>query len=624
TGGETYMIRLSGYDGEAGDFVLDLECSGGPPSDRCVDASPIGLGVHTGSTSQRGSDGAASCGASASSPDAWFSYTATQDCLILASTCGVGTGFDSVLSVHSGCPGDPASQITCNDDSCGLQSTVIFSATAGETYRIRVSGFSGSAGDFVLDLSCREVPMGEGADIVVSGVDAVSQVGRLGSTVALSMRSTVCNIGNVPLDWFGAPNPRHPFLVFNVYRLMDDRFEQIGQSWIKHGFAASQGDICGIGCIPSPGGTRLGVGCADIYGVGTNASQGVMSPRSEVNPFDGAYVFSGSHLDRHPGGNHSPIDHRLQVNDVDFDPAQNPDARYIAEIYVLSHDDVDRTNSTGWREFTVTGQPGGTWSFRDSANGTQSGLPVEEWEGATLTVIPEEVDGDGRCYVAAKATDNGDGTWHYEYAVFNLDMNRAVASFSVPLPPAATLSGVGFHAARSHGEGLSNAPWDVTQSTTRITWSTQSFAENPRANAIRWGTLFNFRFDADAEPGETSITLSTFSGPVEEHQATTVGPRREPSPFKRGDSDGDGAVDMTDAIVTLNSLFTGGPTPSCLDAVDSNDSGDIDLSDGVFTLLWLFTGGAAPLDPGPAACGLDPTPESPRLDDCLYDEASCT
>ncbi|MCZ6796150.1 MAG: hypothetical protein O7J95_21275, partial [Planctomycetota bacterium] len=102
TGGETYMIRLSGYDGEAGDFVLDLECSGGPPSDLCVDASPIGLGVHTGSTSQMGSDGAASCGASASSPDAWFSYTPTQDCLILASTCGVGTGFDSVLSVHSG------------------------------------------------------------------------------------------------------------------------------------------------------------------------------------------------------------------------------------------------------------------------------------------------------------------------------------------------------------------------------------------------------------------------------------------------------------------------------------------------------------------------------------------
>jgi hypothetical protein len=80
----------------------------------------------------------------------------------------------------------------------------------------------------------------------------------------------------------------------------------------------------------------------------------------------------------------------------------------------------------------------------------------------------------------------------------------------------------------------------------------------------------------------------------------------EPAPlFKRGDSNGDGEVNISDAVHTFAWLFLGGAAPPCLDAADSNDTGDINLTDGVFTLNFLFRGGRAPPPPGPFSCGPD-------------------
>jgi hypothetical protein len=40
-----------------------------------------------------------------------------------------------------------------------------------------------------------------------------------------------------------------------------------------------------------------------------------------------------------------------------------------------------------------------------------------------------------------------------------------------------------------------------------VTWSTETFAQNPNANAIRWGTLYDFRFDSTSAPAAANATV---------------------------------------------------------------------------------------------------------------------
>lgn len=76
--------------------------------------------------------------------------------------------------------------------------------------------------------------------------------------------------------------------------------------------------------------------------------------------------------------------------------------------------------------------------------------------------------------------------------------------------------------------------------------------------------------------------------------------------FWRGDTDGNAAFNITDAIYTLNYLAFGGPAPGCMDAADVDDSGDVGLTDAVYALNHLFLGGK-PLAVPYLDCGLDPT-----------------
>lgn len=58
--------------------------------------------------------------------------------------------------------------------------------------------------------------------------------------------------------------------------------------------------------------------------------------------------------------------------------------------------------------------------------------------------------------------------------------------------------------------------------------------------------------------------------------------------FRRGDANGDEALNISDPIFILQWLFSGGATPQCLDAADANDDGRIDLTDSIYILNFLF------------------------------------
>jgi hypothetical protein len=98
------------------------------------------------------------------------------------------------------------------------------------------------------------------------------------------------------------------------------------------------------------------------------------------------------------------------------------------------------------------------------------------------------------------------------------------------------------------------------------------------------------------------------------HEARCEARWQDRSFFRRGDADGNAAVQLTDAVSTLNRLFRDGAAPACNDAADTNDDGKIDLTDPINTLNWLFLEGAEPRPPGPNVCGPDPTPD--LLGDC--------
>ena len=79
-------------------------------------------------------------------------------------------------------------------------------------------------------------------------------------------------------------------------------------------------------------------------------------------------------------------------------------------------------------------------------------------------------------------------------------------------------------------------------------------------------------------------------------------------PYLRGDSNGDGQVNLADAISILGELFSGGTPGPCEAAGDVNDDGTKNVADPISLLGFLFSGEAAPTAPFPL-CGLDPTPD---------------
>jgi hypothetical protein len=90
-----------------------------------------------------------------------------------------------------------------------------------------------------------------------------------------------------------------------------------------------------------------------------------------------------------------------------------------------------------------------------------------------------------------------------------------------------------------------------------------------------------------------------------------------PAAFIRGDPTGDGKVDLSDAVLVLSYLYTGGAEPGCLASADANGSDAVDLADAVFLLGFLFQAGAPPPSPYPV-CGGDPGAGSL---DCASDPA---
>src|SRR4051812_47578311 len=80
-----------------------------------------------------------------------------------------------------------------------------------------------------------------GPDVIVGDIQDIENESVSGSLDAISLGTTSCNIGTVWLNWM-AGTYKHPAIGGTLYRYSNvagsGRFEQIGMSWLKHGFYA--------------------------------------------------------------------------------------------------------------------------------------------------------------------------------------------------------------------------------------------------------------------------------------------------------------------------------------------------------------------------------------------------
>jgi hypothetical protein len=372
-----------------------------------------------------------------------------------------------------------------------------------------------------------------GPDVIVGDLPQMAQSGHdaVNHLVGLGVATTSCNNGTEPLHWFALPQTDHPVIPQNLYRMTGDRFEQIGQSWLKHAFLALEANACNFGCNTSgcTTGSNLCSGCSDPYSASLNADQNSIGSRAWVNPFTGSFP---SNANDHSGHSHTATSHRVTVASSDLDPAQNAGATYFAEAqYVTPHEyawcqshpgECNMYNNVSYRQFTVSGS-GDNYTFLGSGSTTQMQPAIMSWAatGATVTQYQPFPGSDGIFFVGCKVTGPDNGVWHYEYAIYNENLDHSIQSFSVPVTFMTNISNLGFHGPPQepgwandgtfNNQGYSSMPWAVTQASTSITWNSETFAQNQNANAIRFGTLYNFRFDADRFPTLWYATIGFFN-----------------------------------------------------------------------------------------------------------------
>ncbi len=368
-----------------------------------------------------------------------------------------------------------------------------------------------------------------GPDVIVSTIGSeFGEYGAIGDIGAYAVTTVSCNVGDQEAIWIDAgtqPN-RHPVIGTQLYRLKtvngSKRFEQVGMSWLKHGFCAADAPSCvsinpnGIAApnyVANGSCDWLGLFATDTYSDGLNASQPGCGPRSEIQPWTGAYPFPyqlGS------GASGNAIYKRMQVNRNDLDPAQNAGASYWCEVVYICTDEpeANRYNNYSVRAANVGALAGGQHNMSFAGATIPLKSAVQHWATVEpgVTVRSVDVPGDGRLLLGYKATQLPSGQYHYEYALFNMNSDRGAQAFSVPLPAGAALSNVGFKDVDYHsGEPYSGTDWASTVTPgSNISWSTQTHAQNANANALRWSTTYNYRFDTLAAPVQGTITVTLF------------------------------------------------------------------------------------------------------------------
>jgi hypothetical protein len=379
----------------------------------------------------------------------------------------------------------------------------------------------GSALIIVLTVASLAAAQNIGPDIIVGDLPDLDNYAPAGGYHAYSVGTTSCNTGTQNANWIASTND-HPVIGQQLYRIRDGVFQQVGNSWLKHGFLALTESLCGP--CNGQGGSVLGVGCSDPYDAFLNGLQQTLGPRGEVNAATGIYPY--------PHGGASITDTtsaRLRVpSSLVMNQPQG--TRFLIEGHYVTKDDAtagNGWNNASWRE--VTASSGGSLTLTGATVREQPAIMGWQAIEPQVQVVYQDVIGDGRFYLAFNAFPTSGGFRRYVYALHNLNSDLGAGRFEVQMPAGATVQNLTFHDADYHsGEVWQSTDWTGNYAGGLVTWQTPTpFGVNPNGPALRWGSTHTFTFESDMVPlGQTvglfkvptTLTFAPFVPPTPQWQ----------------------------------------------------------------------------------------------------------
>lgn len=416
-----------------------------------------------------------------------------------------------------------------------------------------------------------------GPDLVVANIH---QITNWTSTPVNGMRAysfapTTCNIGDLPASWNGN-TAQHPLMTQNLHRISNGRVEQLGMSFVYHGFTALGQNFCGV-CQPTGDPFVLGVGCSTVEQSHFFGEPNSLGPRSGCNASTGACAWPYAPSQCAGMG---ALCEKLFASEADLSV---PGAVYLAEMIVVQFQDAaagNTANNTTCRRILIHPT---TFNATFAAPAEVGASAVDAWKAhglgpgqpdASILVAEASVLGDGRFVVGSRATNIGAGLWRYEYAVENVNSDRGAGSFRVPIGNA-SVGAIGFRDVNYHsGEVYDPTDWNGAVVDGAVQWSSPAtHAQNPNSNALRWGTLYNFRFEAASGPIEGPASIGCFKPGAP--AAIEVGVRAPGLAFCPTDIDGDGSTGFADLNEVLDLFGAQGVEAGA----DVNGDGSVDFAD---------------------------------------------
>ncbi len=157
-----------------------------PANNACASATTVTTGLTTGSNIAATNDGQTTCGGSSATTglDVWYRFVPTCTGTYVLDTEGTPSESipmaDTVISVHSACPGTAANTIACDDDAgTGFLSRIETTLSQGVAYYVRVTGYGGGQGNFRLNITGPAYPSN---DVCVSAIPLTTGVSQAYST----------------------------------------------------------------------------------------------------------------------------------------------------------------------------------------------------------------------------------------------------------------------------------------------------------------------------------------------------------------------------------------------------------------------------------------------------------